>query len=94
MSTEPQLVLRQRIYDVLLKASYSDWDVGEGIVIELPLTVAVDAVMTVLAVVADAVAAAETQDEVNHLISNLRNQLGPRTATHGGEVIDPRRNYR
>ena len=65
--------LRQRISDALLKAAFSDWDVGEGTVIELPLTVAADAVMKVL----DPPASTE-----------------PRTATHGGEVIDPRRNYR
>ena len=91
MSPDPDL--RQRIRDTLLKASFSDWDVGEGRVIELPISVAVDAVMTVLGVVADAVAAAETWEEVNRLACNLQGQVGPRTATHGGETIDPRRNY-
>ena len=86
--------LRQRISDALLKASFSDWDAGDGHYIELPLSVATDAVMTVLAVVADAVAAAETWDEVNRLVSNLHKELGPPTARHGGETVDPRRNYR
>lgn len=40
----------QRISDALLNASFSDWDVGEGTVIELPLDVAVKAVMAVMPV--------------------------------------------
>lgn len=49
MSTETQAELRQRVATALLRASFSDWDVGEGHVIELPLEVGVDAVMSVLA---------------------------------------------
>ena len=49
MSTETQAELRQRIATALLRASFSDWDVGEGHTIELPLEVAADAVMSVLA---------------------------------------------
>lgn len=87
------LELRQRIFDALLKASHSDWDIGEGTVIELPLTVATDAVMKALTPLAAAVASTETWDEMNNLISKLYNELGPPPARHGGEPIDPRRNY-
>ena len=48
MSTETQAELRQRIATALLRASFSDWDVGEGHTIELPLETAVDAVMAVI----------------------------------------------
>lgn len=47
-SAEADGNLRQRISDALLKAAFSDWDVGAGRVIELPLDVATSAVMTVL----------------------------------------------
>jgi hypothetical protein len=48
MSTETPDELRQRVSDALLKAAFSDWDVGDGRVIELPLDVAVDAVMSAM----------------------------------------------
>ena len=49
MTAETGAELRQFISDALLKAAFADWDVGEGTVIELPLSVAVDAVIAAIA---------------------------------------------